>query len=524
MTDLNHCLNCDTRNPLNAGACRSCGSSVVRSAYGAISLWILGDSDFNLIGNLASEISLSLGCPVVIQPCRMDMRPSHRPTWKGRSSTAILNQVLRRHQPGSLASIAITEENIVSSPRENFLLGYAYMRLPSACVSLHAIRLDSPPSGALLHRAQSICLHELGHTFGLDEHALSDRIDCCMVGEVPQGGLFDPAVYPKHYCDGCLRVARQAMADFGAMVGPIELAEGRLFGGRYMLEEVLGEGGLGRVWRARDIMLNQDVAIKFVAADHFVGRQEVQLREEASRVRGVWHSHIVPVHDVVTDGGTSGLVMGLVDRSDLDFLQSQRPSGFFSEEEIAPWVRQLCEAVSHAHGEGLIHQDIKPSNCIIDSKNRLHLSDFGVSRMDQAAHLAGAATASRGTLGFAPPEQLAGAPSSPLHDIYAIGATIYSLLTGIPPRVHVTHFGWRHGAAYASISTTRQSRSFRQDCPPEWEMTVERCVALDPRDRPSSAADIIEMLNLPPIPVASTMASRAGMLRRLWRRWRGLCL
>ena len=167
---------------IDAATCRKCGTELVVPSHGAISLWLLGDVERAGAYELARRVGHALGIPVVVQPGQLDPRPSERPLWRGRSGTAILNQLLRRHRPGTLTNLAVAADSVVSCAEENWLFGFAYVDWPAACLSLASLAGDCPERERFLRRAKSIVLHEIGHNLSLPDHRQAG-VDCCMVAE-----------------------------------------------------------------------------------------------------------------------------------------------------------------------------------------------------------------------------------------------------------------------------------------------------------------------------------------------------
>jgi predicted Zn-dependent protease len=518
--DSNLCPWCHKRNPVVVAQCRSCWATVLNPAHGAVALWALGEVDRGVMAELGRRAAHALGCPVVVQPGRLDPRPSERPAWQGRSGTVILNQMGKRQQPGCLANVAIVAEPVTSGAQDTELYGYAYMDGGAACISLQLLQEDQPDRATLVERMLSVCLHEIGHTLGLDDHRATDGIDCAMVGDVPTHRQFDPAAYPTKLCGACLVQARQRMQQFGAEVSQVMLPDaGALFGGRFELIEPAGEGGYGAVWRARDLNMNQEVALKFVRSEGYNGHAEVNLIAEAARARTLNHPNIVRVFDLVRDAGVGALVMDWIAGRDLESLRQERPTGVFDAEGLRDWAGQLCAAVQAAHDCGVNHQDIKPENCLIDARGVLHLADFGLARTSdhpQAAFLRGG-TLPAGTPGFCAPEQMKGAAPWPAQDIYSIGATLYWLLTGQHARVPGDDGIPPWDARVEPVNTVRARLGPEAKVPlvpPSWESTIGACLDWNSVHRPSSVAEVARRLNAPPPPVAGGQAyDSTGALR-----------
>jgi eukaryotic-like serine/threonine-protein kinase len=204
--------------------------------------------------------------------------------------------------------------------------------------------------------------------------------------------------------------------------------------GRVILKGFLGEGGMGQVHRAWDQGLERSVAVKFLRGTD--PREAERLLLEARLQARVDHPHVVKVHEVGTLEGRPCIVLQLVDGRSLSALQQELP--LTAKVEL---LRQVAEGLHAAHRQGLLHRDIKPSNVLVEETSegmRALVSDFGLAR-DQEGGLTRSGFPA-GTMEFMSPEQLLGrGPLDSRSDVYALGATLYTLLAGHPPyRDHQT--------------------------------------------------------------------------------------
>ncbi|WP_395744536.1 serine/threonine-protein kinase [Prosthecobacter sp.] len=216
-------------------------------------------------------------------------------------------------------------------------------------------------------------------------------------------------------------------------------AEQKVFGGRFVLQRHLGQGGMGQVWLAHDTALEQPRALKFVLPALLTDASaRKRLRNEARLGTELAHPRIVRVFDFVEEAGgepLAAVVMECVEGRTLSDLLAEKESGFFEPEEIESWVRDVVEGLRYAHEEKQrFHLDLKPGNIIVETATgRAKLLDFGISRSakDTITRLTG--QVSSGTLPYMSPQQLDGEAPAAADDVYGLGATVYELLTGTPP-------------------------------------------------------------------------------------------
>ena len=210
---------------------------------------------------------------------------------------------------------------------------------------------------------------------------------------------------------------------------------GRVVAGRYRLQAPIGRGAMGVVWRARDQLLDRDVAIKEVQiADTLTDEERATafqrtLREAKTAAR-LNHPAVVTVYDVAEDGGRPWIVMQLVDAQSLD--QVLGASGPLSPRRAAEMARQLLSALSVAHAAGVMHRDVKPSNVLIGSDDRAVLTDFGIATFADDPKLTQTGMV-MGSPGFTAPERIRGEDASPASDLWSLGATVYAAVEGHGP-------------------------------------------------------------------------------------------
>jgi TolB-like protein/Flp pilus assembly protein TadD len=209
------------------------------------------------------------------------------------------------------------------------------------------------------------------------------------------------------------------------------LPRGHCLAGRYQIVEALGTGGMGSVYRARDLQLGEDVAVKVtrpeIATDpDFIRRFGRELR----LARRIGHRHVVRMYELMEDRDTRFIVMEYVAGEDLRSLIGR--TGRLAVPRTLAIARQVCEGLAAAHHLGVVHRDLKPANIMIDAEGNARIMDFGLARS-----LAGGETTVRGVIlgtpGYMAPEQAAGLESDHRTDIFALGVVLFAMLTGEAP-------------------------------------------------------------------------------------------
>jgi len=271
----------------------------------------------------------------------------------------------------------------------------------------------------------------------------------------------------------------------------------------YVLTKRIGEGAYGQVWHAWQVRTRKEVAVKV-----FIRRSGLDwlfLQREVERLTRLdKHAHVVTLLDATLDGDPPFYAMDLLERGSLaPFVDPSRP---VSTEQAQDWMKQIAEALAYVHGRGLIHCDLKPANILVDDQDSLRLVDFGHSRVFTET------TSAVGTLFFMAPEQATpaepGKPAQPdvRWDIYALGATVYALLTGAPP--HATAERMTELDHDPDLSTrmshyqelvAREPLAFGARRPPpnvnrEFWAIVCKCLERSPSRRYPTASDLLKDL------------------------------
>jgi tRNA A-37 threonylcarbamoyl transferase component Bud32 len=265
---------------------------------------------------------------------------------------------------------------------------------------------------------------------------------------------------------------------------------GRVIAGRYNLQQPIGRGAMGVVWRARDQLLDRDVAVKEVVISALIGAEERRtayqrtLREARTAAR-LSHRGVVTVYDVAEEDGRPWIVMELIPSQSLD--QVLTVQGRLPVARVCDIGQQLLSALAAAHTAGVLHRDVKPSNVLIAHtkvgdiwEERAVLTDFGIAQFEGDPRLTQTGMV-MGSPGFTAPERIRGGDATPASDLWSLGATIYAAVEGRGP------YEQRGGAI------TTMSAIINEDAPiaPHGAQLAPLVAALlrrDPATRPSAGA------------------------------------
>ena len=258
--------------------------------------------------------------------------------------------------------------------------------------------------------------------------------------------------------------------------------------GRYAILEKLGEGGEAIVYRARDLTLDRDVALKTPRVEFASPLESAHLLKEARAASRLSHPSIVPVYEVFEEHGRPWFAMGLVEGATLREVLAQR--GELPAEDAARYGEMLADALHAAHTKQVLHRDVTPSNIVITPDGRLFLTDFGLAVVPaepEAVTIPMAGKHAAGTLGYMSPEQMMGRPSGPQADVFSAGVVLYEMAAGRRP------FGGQTLGEVldATLNSPLPPISGTAGIPADLEHVIRKALARRLDERYSSAGDML---------------------------------
>jgi serine/threonine protein kinase len=286
---------------------------------------------------------------------------------------------------------------------------------------------------------------------------------------------------------------------------PLHSPGGKLFAtqrvgaGRYILVRQLGRGGMGVVWMAHDERLDEKVALKFLPQEINSDSAALEdLRRETLRSRKLTHPNIIRIHDLYEARGEAAFIsMEFVEGLNLIDLRIRRGERVLHWPELKPLLQQLCDALDYAHSEKVVHRDLKPANMMLDAKGRLKLADFGIAAtISDATSRVSVRHASSGTLAYMSPQQLDGEVPKVADDMYALGATIYELLTSRPPFFAGEVAYQVRNLPPKPMDERLAEFEIQNEVPSDVAALVMACLAKDPAQRPQSARAVADWIGL----------------------------
>jgi TolB-like protein/Tfp pilus assembly protein PilF/predicted Ser/Thr protein kinase len=332
---------------------------------------------------------------------------------------------------------------------------------------------------------------------------------------------------PEGLCTACLFEEGLGLLADGSALGELNSDEGvplpdrkksgrsKAFGdfGEYELLEVIGRGGQGVVYRARQKSLNRTVALKVIGMGHWATDAHLKrFRREAEAAASLDHSGIVPIYEVGERDGSCYFSMKFVEGGQLDEVAKREPMPIRRAVEL---IAKVAHTVHYAHEHGILHRDIKPGNILLDQKGEPHLTDFGLARLVETESTVTRTLEVLGTPSYMAPEQAVGnnAAISSATDVYGLGAVLYQLLSGHPP--------FAGGTTYETVkllleTEPRQPRALNAKVDRDLSTICVKCLEKDPKRRYSSALALATDLErwLKGLPTVARPVSAPG---RIWR-------
>lgn len=262
------------------------------------------------------------------------------------------------------------------------------------------------------------------------------------------------------------------------------LKSGSLIHDRYRLDELIGQGGNGVVYRALDTLLHRDVAVKFLQHSEKGSESHLRLLREAQAAAGLNHPNIVSIYDAGVWENDPFIIMELITGETLS------PSSPRTSVEVIAIARQICASLDHAHSNGVVHRDLKPDNILVASDGTVKLMDFGLARTSIASRLT-VEGAIVGTVHYMAPEQALGLELDGRADLYSLGVLLYELVASRLP------FSGDNPLAVITQhihSPITPPRAFNESIPAALEDLILRLLNKQPADRPQSAREVLKAL------------------------------
>ncbi len=272
------------------------------------------------------------------------------------------------------------------------------------------------------------------------------------------------------------------------MVDATALAAGSDFGSRYRIEALLGQGGMGRVYKAYDKDLDRVVALK-VVRQGAMGETDAlkRFKQELVLASKISHKNILRIHDMGEVGGTKFITMAYVEGHDLYGILKENSK--LPMERVLKYARALAEALAAAHAEGVIHRDLKPQNILVNKDDQIFVSDFGLAKsFEEGAQGMTKTGAFLGTPRYMSPEQVEGKPADQRSDLYSYGLMLYEMAVGDVPFTGESTLK----VMYQRIQEKPKNPKLINPSLPSWFVRViMRCLERDPAARYQSAYEIL---------------------------------
>jgi len=287
--------------------------------------------------------------------------------------------------------------------------------------------------------------------------------------------------------------------------------------GHYEILEKIGQGGMGVVYKARDLHLNRFAALKLLPAA--TAERKARFTQEARAASALNHPNIVTIHDIDSDGGIDYIAMEYIAGRSLESVIGKRACKLA---DVLHYGIQIADALACAHAAGIAHRDIKPSNLMIGDDGRVKVVDFGLAKLTEPELAEDAATRSMvaqtepgmvvGTIAYMSPEQAEGAKVDTRTDVFSFGAVLYEMLSG------QRAFGGTSNVATLAAILREEPRPLPADAPPELRRMIRRCLRKDLSRRFQSLADLkLELEELRDEPATSAAVEHPAARSWSWR-------
>ena len=277
---------------------------------------------------------------------------------------------------------------------------------------------------------------------------------------------------------------------------------------QYLVTALLGQGGMGVVYRARDVRLERDVALKVLPPGQLGDEARQRFLREARSASAFSHTNIVTIYEIDSDDGVDFIAMELVHGRPLsDYLQA----GGMALERVTAFAAQMLEGMSAAHRAGLVHRDLKPGNLMIRDDGTLKILDFGLAKGRAVGHAETEAALTAqglvmGTLAYMSPEQARGDAVGPASDVFSIGVILYEMVAGRVPF---------QGSGLSAMHALFEGRfepmlEARPDCPPQLERVITRALQPAPATRYANAGEMLDDLRGVAVPSGAVAADSSA--------------